>query len=108
VTSILSFITGMKFRSKPESVGPCILWEKARPAFIDPTKVGFLALDPPATYSSSSLRSWWSSSIGFLPLSLLEGAMILLEPRTTPDRNSSKWKHYENTIYKPRVIRGVI
>jgi hypothetical protein len=108
VTSIPSFITGMKFRSKTGSVGPCILWEKARLAFIDPTKVGFLALDPPATYSSFSLRSWWSSSLGLLPLSSPEGAMILPEPRTNPDRNSSKWKHYENTIYKPRVIRGVI
>jgi hypothetical protein len=28
--------------------------------------------------------------------------------RTTPDRNRSKQKHDENTIYKPRVIQGVI
>jgi hypothetical protein len=54
------------------------------------------------------LRSWWSSSIGFSPLSSLEGAMMLLELKTTPDRNSSKQKHDENTIYKPRAIRGVI
>jgi hypothetical protein len=108
VTSIPSFIIGMKFRSKTGSVGPCILWEKARPAFIDPTKVGFLALDPPASYSSFSLGSWWSSSLGLLPLSSLEGAMIRLVLRTTPDRNSSKRKHYENMIYKPRVLRGVI
>jgi hypothetical protein len=54
------------------------------------------------------LRSWWSSSLGLLPLSSLEGAMIRPELRTTPDRNNSKWKHYENMIYKPRVIRGVI
>jgi hypothetical protein len=39
------------------------------------------------------LRSWWSSSIGFLPLSLLEEAMMLLKLRTTPDRNSSERKH---------------
>jgi hypothetical protein len=74
--------------------------------FIDPTKVGFLALDPPASCSSFSLGSWWSSSLGLLPLSSLEGAVIRLELRTTPDRNSSKQKHYENMIYKPRVLRG--
>jgi hypothetical protein len=28
--------------------------------------------------------------------------------RTTPDRNSSKQEHDENTIYKPWVIQGVI
>jgi hypothetical protein len=33
--------------------------------------------------------------------------MMLLELRTTPDRNSSKRKHDENTIYKPRVIQGL-
>jgi hypothetical protein len=33
--------------------------------------------------------------------------MILLELRTTPGRNSSKQKHYENMIYRPRVIRGL-
>jgi hypothetical protein len=98
----------MKFRSKTGSVGLCILWEKARLASIDPTKVGSLALDPLATCSSFSLRSWWSYSIGFLPLSSLEGAMTLLELRTTPDRNRSKRKHDENTIYKPQTIRGVI
>jgi hypothetical protein len=27
--------------------------------------------------------------------------------RTIPDRNSSKRKHDESTIYKPRVIRGL-
>jgi hypothetical protein len=106
VTSIPCFIIGMKFRSKTGNVGPRILWEKARLAFIDPTKVGFLALDPPAFYSSFSLGSWWSSSLGLLPLSSLAGAMIRLELRTTPDRNSSKRKHYGNTIYKPRVFWG--
>jgi hypothetical protein len=108
VTSIPSFIIGMKFRSKTGNVGPCILWEKARPVFIDPTKVGFLALDPQASCSSFSLGSWWSSSLGLLPLLSLEGAMIRLELRTTPDRNSSKWKYYKNTIYKPRAVRGFI
>jgi hypothetical protein len=39
---------------------------------------------------------------------LLAKAMMLLKLRTTPDRNSSKRKHDENTIYKPRVILGVI
>jgi hypothetical protein len=28
--------------------------------------------------------------------------------RTTPDRNRSKQKHDENTIYIPRAIRGII
>jgi hypothetical protein len=28
--------------------------------------------------------------------------------RSTPDRNRSKQKHDENTIYRPRAIRGVI
>jgi hypothetical protein len=41
-------------------------------------------------------------------LSLLEESMVLLKLRSTPDRNSSKQKHDENTIYKPRAIRGVI
>jgi hypothetical protein len=54
------------------------------------------------------LGSWWSSSKGFLPLSLLEEAMMPLKLRTTPDRNRSKQKRDENTIYRPRVIRGVI
>jgi hypothetical protein len=27
---------------------------------------------------------------------------------TTPDRNRSKQKHDENTIYRPRAIRGVM
>jgi hypothetical protein len=93
VTSIPSFITGIKFRSKTGNVGPRILWEKARLAFIDPTKVGFLALDSLAYCYSFSLGSWWSSSLGLLPLSSLEGAMIHLELRKTPDRNSLKWKH---------------
>jgi hypothetical protein len=34
--------------------------------------------------------------------------MMTLKLRTTPNRNSSKQKHGENTIYKPWVIRGVI
>jgi hypothetical protein len=82
VTSIPSFITGMKFRSKTGNVGPYISWEKARPAFIDPIKVEFLALDFPASCYSFSLGSWWSSSLGLFPLSSLEGAMICLELRT--------------------------
>jgi hypothetical protein len=41
-------------------------------------------------------------------LSLLAEAMMPLNLRTTPDRNRSKQKHDENTIYRPRVIRGVI
>jgi hypothetical protein len=54
------------------------------------------------------LRSWWSSSIGFLPLSSLEGAMVLPKLRSTPDRNSSKRKHDKKTIYRPRAIWGII
>jgi hypothetical protein len=34
--------------------------------------------------------------------------MVLSKLRSTPDRNSSKQKHYENTIYRPWVFRGVI
>jgi hypothetical protein len=34
--------------------------------------------------------------------------MIPQKLRTTPDRNRSKQKHDENTIYRPRAIRGVI
>jgi hypothetical protein len=34
--------------------------------------------------------------------------MVTLKLRTTPDRNRSKLKHYENMIYKPQAIRGVI
>jgi hypothetical protein len=52
------------------------------------------------------LWSWWSSSEGVFSLSLLAEAMVLLKLRTTPDRNRSKQKHDENTIYRPRAIRG--
>jgi hypothetical protein len=41
-----------------------------------------------------------------LPLSSLAEAMMPLEQ--SPDRNRSKQKHDENTIYRPRAIRGVI
>jgi hypothetical protein len=34
--------------------------------------------------------------------------MVALKLGTTPDRNRSKQKHNENTIYRPRAIRGVI
>jgi hypothetical protein len=34
--------------------------------------------------------------------------MAALKLGTTPDRNRSKQKHDENTIYRPQVIRGVI
>jgi hypothetical protein len=54
------------------------------------------------------LGSWWSSSKGFLSLSPLEEAILPLKLGSTPDRNRSKQKHNENTIYRPRAIRGVI
>jgi hypothetical protein len=54
------------------------------------------------------LGPWWSSSLGLLPLSLLEEAMALSKLRSTPGRNSSKQKHDEKTIYRPWVLRGVI
>jgi hypothetical protein len=38
----------------------------------------------------------------------LDEDMVTLKLRTTPDRNRSKQKHNENTIYKPRAIWGVI
>jgi hypothetical protein len=50
------------------------------------------------------LGFWWSSSKGFLPLSLLAEAMMPLKLRTAPDRNRSKQKHDENTICRPRAI----
>jgi hypothetical protein len=34
--------------------------------------------------------------------------MVTLKLRTTPARNRLERKHDENTIYKPRAIRGVI
>jgi hypothetical protein len=34
--------------------------------------------------------------------------MVTLKLRQSPDRNRSKQKHDENTIYRPRAIRGVI
>jgi hypothetical protein len=54
------------------------------------------------------LGSWWSSSQGLLPLSSLEEAIVLPKLKSTPDRNSSKQKHDEKMIYRPRVLRGVI
>jgi hypothetical protein len=32
--------------------------------------------------------------------------MVLSKLRSTPDRNSSKQKHDEKTIYRPWVLRG--
>jgi hypothetical protein len=63
-----------------------------------------------ASISTSSFgwRSWWSSSLGLLPLSLLEEALVLSKLRSTPDRNNSKQKHNQNRIYRPRVLWGVI
>jgi hypothetical protein len=55
-----------------------------------------------------NLNKWWSSSGGVFSLSSLEESMMLPKLRSIPDRNSSKQKHYENTIYRPRVFRGVI
>jgi hypothetical protein len=60
------------------------------------------------TASSFGSRFWRSSSEGILSLPSLEEAMMLLKLRTTPDRNRSKQKHDEKTIYRPWVIRGVI
>jgi hypothetical protein len=37
-----------------------------------------------------------------------EEDIVALKLRTAPDRNKSKQKHDENTIYRPRAIRGVI
>jgi hypothetical protein len=54
------------------------------------------------------LGSWWSSSKGFLPLSLLAEAVVPLKLRTAPDRNRSKQKHDEKMIYRPRGLRGII
>jgi hypothetical protein len=36
-----------------------------------------------------------------------EENMVALKQRTTPDRNKSKQKHDEKTIYRPRAIRGL-
>jgi hypothetical protein len=54
------------------------------------------------------LGSWWSSSKGVFSLSLLAKAMVPLKLKTVPDRNRSKRKHDKKTIYRPRVLRGVI
>jgi hypothetical protein len=54
------------------------------------------------------LGSWWSSSQGLLPLSSLEEAIVLPKLKSTPDRTCSKQKHNKKTIYRPRVLRGVI
>jgi hypothetical protein len=36
-----------------------------------------------------------------------DGDMVALKLRTTPDRNRSKQKHEENTIYRPQAIQGL-
>jgi hypothetical protein len=49
--------------------------------------------------------SWRSSSLGLLPLSSFEEAMVL----PTQDQTWQKQletKHDEKTIYRPRVLRG--
>jgi hypothetical protein len=43
-----------------------------------------------------------------LALSLLVETMVPLKLRTTPDKNRSKRKHDEKTIYGPRGIWGII
>jgi hypothetical protein len=107
LTCIPSFIIGMKFRSKTGSWSLHIMRKSTSTVhWSHKSRVS-------RPWSSSllfffQLGSWWSSSLGLLLLSSLEGAMIRLELRTTPDRNSSKQKHYENMIYKPRAIRGVL
>jgi hypothetical protein len=88
---------------------PCILWEKARPVLIDPTKVGSLALDPAAICPSFSLGSWWSSSEGVFSLLLLAEAMVPLKLRTPSDRNRSKQKTcWENDIQTSGKVGGYI
>ena len=52
------------------------------------------------------LVSWRSSSIGSFPLSLADTIVLLSFQRVCPDRNRSKQKHDENTIYGPRGIWG--
>jgi hypothetical protein len=77
VTSIPSLITGIEFRSKACSVGPCISWEKIRVALVGPSKAGFLGLGHPVSCSFFHSGSWRSSSLGLLPLSSFEEAMVL-------------------------------
>jgi hypothetical protein len=95
----------MKFKSKTGNVGPRISWEKARPAYIDTTKVEFLDLDFPAFYSSFSLRS---SSLGLFRLSSLEEAMVFSRLQINSWQKQLKTKHDEKMIYRPRGLRGVI
>jgi hypothetical protein len=95
----------MKFRSKTGNIGPRISWEKARPAFIDPTKVEFLALDFPASCSSFSLGS---SSLGLFLLSLLQEAMVLSKLKISSWQKQLETKHDKKMIYRPRGLRGVI
>ena len=58
--------------------------------------------------TSPCLGSWRSSSIGSFPLSLADTIVLLNIQRVCPNRNRSKQKHDENTIYEPREIPGVI
>jgi hypothetical protein len=37
-----------------------------------------------------------------------EEDMVALKLKIAPDRNRSKQKHVEKTIYRPQAIRGVI
>jgi hypothetical protein len=93
----------MKFKSKTRNVGPRISWEKARPAFIDPTKVELLALDFPASCSYFSLGS---SSLGLFPLSSLEEAMALSKLKINSWQKQLETKHDEKMIYRPWGLRG--
>ena len=52
VTRMASSAAGKRLRSRTGGTGPYILWEKARPVLIDPTKVGLPVLDPAAIYPS--------------------------------------------------------
>jgi hypothetical protein len=52
------------------------------------------------------LKVLMASSGGVFSLSPLEESMMLPKLRSTPDRNSSKQKHDEKTIYRPRVLWG--
>ena len=126
VTRSTSVTAGKELKSGIGGIAPCRLWEKARRALTDPTKVGFLTagcspfvdgipftsfmtLSSLLLTSSFSLGSWVSSSKGSLPLLLLLlETMVLLNLKTISGQKQLETKHDEKARYEPRGFGWVI
>ena len=76
VTRRASSTAGKELRSGTGGIGPCILWEKARPTLIAPTEVGFLFLELLAICSSLLDDIFFTSSLTLWSMSLRLDAIL--------------------------------